>query len=171
MKPEHLEVIRTNLPLLARYEGVKPYQGDYSYVSLHQYMKETERYLVKEGNKATLKEDAQMPKMIREKGKDAVLALKRDHCNLKLKDLVTGADQGRVIDIVDSYIVPRAGIVYLTPHDPLGRAPFYSSEKLLGKWHVKTLCFNLAVMCIMSIILAILLFTDCPGKYVRKEGY
>ncbi|MBR1667317.1 MAG: ATP-binding cassette domain-containing protein [Bacteroidaceae bacterium] len=171
VKPEHLEVIRTNLPLLARYEGVKPYQGDYSYVSLHQYMKETERYLVKEGNKATLKEDAQMAKMIREKGKDAVLALKRDHCNLKLKDLVTGADQGRVIDIVDSYIVPRAGIVYLTPHDPLGRAPFYSSEKLLGKWHVKTLCFNLAVMCIMSIILAILLFTDCPGKYVRKEGY
>ena len=99
------------------------------------------------------------------------MELKRDHCNLKLKDVVTGADQRRVIDIIDSHIVPRAGIVYLTPRSTWGHAPFYSSEKILGDWHIKTLWYNLSVMGLMIIILAILLFTDCPGRYVRKEGY
>ena len=171
VKPEHLEVIHTNLPLITERCEMKPYEGDDSYTSLRQYMKEAEQILVKQGNKATLKADAQMATMIREHGKDSVLTLKRNHCNLKLKDVVTGADQRRVIDIVDNHIVPRAGIIYLTPRNQWGNAPFYSSEKILGEWHIKTLWFNLSIMGIMSIILAILLFTDCPGRYVRKEGY
>ena len=171
VKPEHMEVIHTNLPLITEQCGVEPYQGDDSYESLHSYMKEAERILVVEGNKATLKADAQMAKMIQEIGKEGVMELKRDHCNLKLKDVVTGADQRRVIDIIDSHIVPRAGIVYLTPRSTWGHAPFYSSEKILGDWHIKTLWYNLSVMGLMIIILAILLFTDCPGRYVRKEGY
>lgn len=171
VKPEHLKVIHTNLPLITERCEMKPYEGDDSYTSLRQYMKEAEQILVKQGNKATLKADAQMATMIREHGKDSVLTLKRNHCNLKLKDVVTGADQRRAIDIVDNHIVPRAGIIYLTPRNQWGNAPFYSSEKILGEWHIKTLWFNLSIMGIMSIILAILLFTDCPGRYVRKEGY
>lgn len=171
VKPEHLEVIHTNLPFITERCEMKPYEGDDSYTSLRQYMKEAEQILVKQGNKATLKADAQMATMIREHGKDSVLTLKRNHCNLKLKDVVTGADQRRAIDIVDNHIVPRAGIIYLTPRNQWGNAPFYSSEKILGEWHIKTLWFNLSIMGIMSIILAILLFTDCPGRYVRKEGY
>ena len=134
-------------------------------------MKDAERILVVQGNKATLQADTQMAKMIQEHGKEGVMALKHDHYNLKLKDVVTGADQRRVIDIVDGHIVPRAGIVYLTPRNTWGQAPFYSSEKILGDCHIKTLWYNLTIMGIMSIILAILLFTDCPGRYVRKEGY
>ncbi|MBO4673146.1 MAG: ATP-binding cassette domain-containing protein [Bacteroidaceae bacterium] len=171
VKPEHMEVIQTNLPLITEQCGMEPYHGDNSYESLHQYMKDAERILVTQGNKVTLKADAQMAQMIQAKGKDDIMALKRDHYNLKLKDVVTGADQRRTIDIVDGHIVPRAGIVYLTPRNTWGRAPFYSSEKILGNQHIKTLWFNLSVMGIMSIILAILLFTDCPGRYVRKEGY
>ena len=171
VKPEHLEVIHTNLPLVSEYCSIEPYTGDDSYASLRQYMKEAEKQLVLDGNKATLKADALMAKMIDEKGKEGVLELKRNHCNLKLKDVVTGADQGRVIDIVDGHIVPRAGIIYLTPRSTWGQAPFYSCEKRLGNWHIKTLWFNLAVMGIMTLILAVLLFTDCPGRYVRKEGY
>ena len=171
VKSEHLKVIHTNLPLVSKYCSIEPYTGDDSYASLRQYMKEAEKQLVLEGNKATLKADALMAKMIDEKGKEGVLELKRNHCNLKLKDVVTGADQGRVIDIVDGHIVPRAGIIYLTPRNTWGQAPFYSCEKRLGNWHIKTLWFNLAVMGIMTLILAVLIFTDCPGRYVRKEGY
>ena len=171
VKPEHMEVIHTNLPLVSEYCDMKPYQGDSSYSSLRQSMKDAERWLVKQGNKVTLKADALMADKIQQMGKDGVLDLKRRHYNLKLKDCVTGADQRKVFDIVDSHIVPRSGLIYLTPRSHWGSAPFYSWEKILGTWHIKTLWFNLAVMGLMCILMAILLFTDCPGRYIRKETY
>ena len=169
VKPSHMRVIKTNLPVLSDYCGMEPYQGDYSYESLRKYMKEVERELSKRGNKATLAGDALMAKFLHDYGKDNVLELKRNNFNLKLEEFVIGADQQRMLDIVDDHIVARAGLVYLTPRSHIGRAPFYSSEKILGSWHIKTLWFNLGVMLLMCILAAALLYSDCPGRYVRKE--
>jgi len=73
------------------------------------------------------------------------------------------------VDVIDEYIVPRTGLIFLTPNNKIGRAPFYSSEKVLGNWHIKTLWWNMAMMLLMCIATAILLFTDCPGRYLRKS--
>jgi hypothetical protein len=51
----------------------------------------------------------------------------------------------------------------------VGRAPFYSSEKILGSWHIKTLWFNMAVMLLMCLVVAGFLFADYPGKLLRKS--
>ena len=167
--PAHLRVIHTNLPVLSEFCGMAPYAGDDSYQSLYDYMKQAERILAKRGNDYTLKKDALIATTVKTQGKDAFLEVKKNHFNIKLEEFVTGADQRRMVDIVDDYVVPRNGIIYLTPHNKFGRAPFYSSEKILGSWHVKTLWFNLGVILLMSIIAIILLLTDCPGKYMRKE--
>ena len=167
--PAHLRVIHTNLPVLSEFCGMAPYAGDDSYQSLYDYMKQAERILAKRGNDYTLKKDALIATTVKAHGKDAFLEIKKNHFNIKLEEFVTGADQRRMVDIVDDYVVPRNGIIYLTPHNKFGRAPFYSSEKILGSWHVKTLWFNLGVILLMSIIAIILLLTDCPGKYMRKE--
>ena len=167
--PAHLRVIHTNLPVLSEFCGMAPYAGDDSYQSLYDYMKQAERILAKRGNDYTLKKDALIATTVKAQGKDAFLEVKKNHFNIKLEEFVTGADQRRMVDIVDDYVVPRNGIIYLTPHNKFGRAPFYSSEKILGSWHVKTLWFNLGVILLMSIIAIILLLTDCPGKYMRKE--
>ena len=167
--PSHLNVINTNLPILSEFCGVAPYAGDGSYQSLYDYMKEAEKILAKRGNDLTLKKDAMVSSTVKQQGKDAFLALKKDNFNIKLEEFVTGADQLRMIDIVDDHLVPRSGIIYLTPHNKCGRAPFYSSEKILGSWHIKALWFNLGVILLMSIIAIILLLTDCPGRYMRKE--
>ena len=167
--PSHLNVIDTNLPILSEFCGVAPYAGDGSYQSLYDYMKEAEKVLAKRGNDLTLKKDAMVSSTVKQQGKDAFLALKKDNFNIKLEEFVTGADQLRMIDIVDDHLVPRSGIIYLTPHNKCGRAPFYSSEKILGSWHIKTLWFNLGVILLMSIIAIILLLTDYPGRYMRKE--
>ena len=45
VKPEHMRIIKTNLPTLTAFTGSQPYQGDYSYASLYQYMKEAESIL------------------------------------------------------------------------------------------------------------------------------
>ena len=158
IKPEHMEVIRTNLPTLTDYCQMKPYQGDYSYQSLHNYMDEVEHLLAKRSNEATLKADAMMSRLTRQIGKDAVLELKRDNYNTKLEDMVIGADQRRMLDIIDGHIVARTGLIFLTPRNNWGRAPFYSSEKIIGSWHVKTLWFNLGVLLLMCILTATILF-------------
>ena len=169
VNPAHLNIINTNLPVLTEFCGMAPYDGDGSYHSLYKYMKEAEKILSKRGNDFTLKKDAMISTIVKTQGKDAFLELKKDNYNIKLEEFVTGADPLRMVDVVGDDLVPRSGIIYLTPHNKLGRAPFYSSEKVLGSWHIKTLRFNLGIIFLMSVIAIILLLTDYPGKYMRKE--
>lgn len=169
VKPEHMEVIRTNLPIVTEYCGMKAYQGDESYTSLYNYMKEAEKILSKRSNQATLKVDALTADFIRNYGKDALLDLKRNNFNLKLEDFVISAGNHKLLDVIDNTIVPRTVPIFLTPRNKTGRAPFYSSVKILGDTPVKTLWFNMAVLLLMSVIVTILLLTDRPGRYIRKD--
>lgn len=170
VNPEHLNVIQTNLPVLTEYAGLEAYQGDSSYNSLREYMKKAEKILSKKSNRATLEKDAMVAEIIRENGKVGLLELKKNHHNLKLEDFVVGADQGRMLDIVDGHIVPRVGPIFLTPHSQIGRAPFYSSEKIVAGIHVKTLWFNMTVIFLMCVVATILLMADWPGRVIRKES-
>ena len=169
VKPGHIEVIRTNLPDVTAYCGMRPYDGDYSYTTLKAYLKEAEDILDKRGNEATLSADAMMTDLIREKGKEAVLQMKRDHYNLRLEEFVIGAENQKMLEVIDNHIVPRAGFVFLTPKSRTGQAPFYSSEKILASWHVKTLWYNIGVMLLMCVIVATFLFADWPGRRLRKD--
>jgi hypothetical protein len=146
-----------------------PYQGDYSYDALHDYMKKAESILSERSNKLTMSKDKMVGKLVRQQGKEQFLEVKRNNFNIKLEEFVTGADSKCMIEVIDDWIVPRTGIIYLTPHNKVGRAPFYSSEKLLGDWHVKTLWFNMAVLLAMAFVTIFLLLTDCPGRFMRKE--
>ena len=165
---DHMAVIRTNLPLITAYCDMKPYSGDESYKSLYDYMREAENILSKRSNEISLKADALTSSYIRQNGKEALLDLKRQNYNIKLEDCVIGADQRRMLDIIDNYAVPRTGLIFLTPQSTIGRAPFYSSEKIVGQWHIKTLWFNMAMLLLMCIITTLMLLTDCPGRYIRK---
>jgi len=170
VNPQHMEVIRTNLPLVTAYCGLQPYQGNESYQSLYDYMKDAEKLLSKQSNKLSLKADQYVADYIRKHGKEALLDLKRQNYNLKLEDCVIGADQKHTLEVIDNFVVPRTGLIFLTPQSNMGRAPFYSSEKILGEWHIKTLWFNMAILLLMCIITTILLLTDCPGRYMRKDN-
>ena len=149
---------------------MQPYQGDYGYESLKSYMTEAQNILSKRSNEMSLKINAQVSSFIRQNGKEALLDLKRNHFNTKLEDCVIGADQQRMVEVVEDCIVPRTGLVFLTPQSKVGRAPFYSSEKIVGPWHIKTLWFNISVLLLMSIIMTVLLLTDTPGRWIRKNS-
>ena len=168
--PAHMRVIRTNLPVLSEFCEMAPYTGGEDYESLHEYMGEAEKILSKRGNQWTLKKDTLVTAFVKENGKEGFLDLKRNNYNLKLEEFVTGATERRLYDVIDDHIVPRSGIIYLQPYNKMGRAPFYSSEKILGSWHIKTLWFNIGVLLLMSVIAMILLLTDYPGRYMRKNN-
>lgn len=170
VNPEHLKVIKTNLPLLTSYCKMDAYEGDWSYSSLYDYMKEAENLLTERSNRITLLADKQTARFVKENGKDVLLQLKRDNYNLQLEDCVIGMENQRMLDVIDNHIVARTGLVFLTPLSHNGRAPFYSSEKIIGDWHIKTIWFNLSVLLLMSIIVTWMLLTDCPGRFVRKDA-
>ena len=170
VNPEHLEVIKTNLPLLTSYCKMDAYEGDWSYSSLYDYMKEAENLLTERSNRITLLADKQTARFVKENGKDVLLQLKQDNYNLQLEDCVIGMENQRMLDVIDNHIVARTGLVFLTPLSHNGRAPFYSSEKIIGDWHIKTIWFNLSVLLLMSIIVTWMLLTDCPGRFVRKDA-
>lgn len=169
VNPNHMEVIRTNLPLVTEFCGMQPYKGDESYQSLYDYMKEAEKVLAKRSNELTLEAEKYVSAFVRNHSKEYLLELKRNYSNTKLEDCVIGADQKHMVEVIDNYVVPRTGLIFLTPRSNIGRAPFYSSVKILGPWHIKTLYFNMGVMLLMCIITIILLLTDCPGRYMRKN--
>lgn len=170
-KVDHLQVIRTNLPQLTAFCGMKPYQGDESYQSLNDYMKQAEAILSKRSNQLTLKADALVSDYIRKNGKEAFLQLKRDNYNIKLEDCVIGADQRSMLDIIDNHAVPRTGLIYLTPQSKIGRAPFYSSEKILGSWHIKTLWFNMGVLLLMCAVMVILLTKNIIINIINNSNF
>ena len=170
VNPGHLEVIKTNLPLLTSYCKMDAYEGDWSYTSLYDYMKVAENLLTERSNRITLLADKQTARFVKENGKDVLLQLKRDNYNLQLEDCVIGMENQRMLDVIDNHIVARTGLVFLTPLSHNGRAPFYSSEKIIGDWHIKTIWFNLSILLLMSIIVTWMLLTDCPGRFVRKDA-
>ena len=167
--PEHMDVIKKALPTLSEVCDMPSYSGDYSYKSLRSYTDEAEKVLSKKCNQATLDEDKIVVSIISKIGKEEYLAKKKAHYNLQLENLCINADTKHTHDVVDGYIVPRAGFIYLTPRSTNGRAPFYSSVKVIGDTEISTLKFNVCVLLVMSLIIAILLYSDRPGRYLRKE--
>lgn len=167
--PEHMDVIKKALPTLSEVCDMPSYSGDYSYKSLRSYTDEAEKVLSKKCNQATLDEDKIVVSIINKIGKEEYLAKKKAHYNLQLENLCINADTKHTHDVVDGYIVPRAGFIYLTPRSTNGRAPFYSSVKVIGDTEISTLKFNVCVLLVMSLIIAILLYSDRPGRYLRKE--
>jgi hypothetical protein len=169
IKPEHIDVIKKALPTLSDICNMKPYTGDYSYKSLRAYTDEAERVLADRCNKATLAEDKIVTAIINKIGKEAYLDMKKAHYNMQLENFCINADTKHTHDIVDGYIVPRAGFIYLTPRSTNGRAPFYSSVKVIGDTEIPTLRFNIFVLLLMSVIVSVMLYSDYPGRYLRKD--
>ncbi|MCQ2114443.1 MAG: ATP-binding cassette domain-containing protein [Bacteroidaceae bacterium] len=166
---EHLDVIKNSLPILADVCDLEPYSGDYSYKSLKDYFDSAENVLNKRSNEATLFVDRQVTDMMRALGKDEVKNLKRGHYNLQLETLVINSSAEQLCKVVDGHIVPDAGFAYLVPLSHNGRAPFYSSVKVLGNMQIKTLWYNVAVLLFMCLCVTICLLYDFPGQKIRKE--
>lgn len=168
VKAEHIDIINKALPVISNVFGMDAYQGKYDYRSLRKFTDAAEEIIKERSNKASLAENNVITRKVAELGIDAIKQLKKEHYNLQLENLCINADTKHTHDIVDGYIVPRAGYIYLTPQSKIGGAPFYSSVKMVGSIVVPTLRFNTFVLLLMCLILSTLLYLDCPGRYLRK---
>ena len=166
---QHMKVIATELPRLALRAGLEPYRGDSSYNSLKTYFKKADKVFVKRGNEATLEADRIVCNEMQRMGRDAYHEFVASHTNRKLESMLVNSAAESDRQIVDGYIVPMVGQVYLEPVTRCGGAPFYSAVKMIGNTRVNTMWFNLMVMAFMAVLIAMMIYTDCPGRFLRKS--
>ncbi|MCQ2157133.1 MAG: ATP-binding cassette domain-containing protein [Bacteroidales bacterium] len=169
VNPSHIGIVRSELPQLARICNIEPYDGDDSYDSLMDYIDGAKKVLSDRANKSTLALDRQVNAYINAHSQEEYLRLKSRNYNLRLEDLVVNRATDHLYTIVGNHIVPRSGYVYLTPRSRNGRAPFYSGVKVVGSKEIPTFWFNMCIMLLMCLLISICLFSDVPGKYIRKE--
>lgn len=165
--PVHLAVLKNELPTLASACGLEPYRGDFDYESVSGYLNNAKDVLGEVCNRVTLQKDNFLSMDIKERGKDEMLRLKRANCNIKLEEFVTGGDTDRTLLIVDGHIVPQIGRIYLTPKSNNGRAPFYSSVKVIAGRQIPTLWFNMSVLFLMCVLFTVLLMMNIPDRKNR----
>lgn len=121
------------------------------------------------GNVATLEKDRIIGAEIEERGMDALVRCKRESYNLRLEDLLTGASEPAPYVRVSGCLVPRQGMVFLTPVSTSGRAPFYSGVKVLGNAKIPTFAFNLCVLILMGMFLTILLLVNIKSIKLKDK--
>jgi len=149
-KAEEIESVAEELPYLAEAAGIEPYTAAVGDSVLNEWLLRAERALVKSGNAATLQKDKLVSEAIKLNGYESVAASRLSHWNKKLEQLVS----------------PN---IWLSPKSRNGRAPFYSSEKIIGTLHIPTVFYNLIILLAMGIIMSILLVINIKSINFFKK--
>lgn len=166
---KNLPMVKNETQKLTDKWGVEPFsdidkltQEGFSHDVYEKYLKwveATDNNLYKRSSKHTREVDWQKQQIINEKGMEYLVNLQRDHCNKNLEStLINASADKELVKQEDDCLVPYYGTIYLSPTNSMGRAPFYSSRKMLGSTEIPTIWFNIGVMLLMSIVVAILLY-------------
>ena len=175
-----LEIVRHGIPELSERTGIRPYGGSTDSIRhgvldtasinrIQSWLSYAEDTLGTIGNRATLAADSHLTAYRDAHGRDALIKLRRDNCNGYLETLVTNSSSPELYSVIGNTIVPKAGQIWLDPPSRNGRAPFYSSVKIIGNLKINTVIYNIAILLLMCIAAGILLFADIPGRFMRKH--
>ncbi len=176
-----LEIVRRGMPVLWERFDIRPYEGrleDIRYrtfdttarAGIQEWLAYARDTLGTIGFRATMAADRVLTDYRDMHGREALLELRRDNWNNFLESLVINSASEELYTVIDGTIVPRVGQVWLDPPSHNGRAPFYSSTKILGNMKISTLTFNVGILLLMCLCAGILLFLDIPGRFMRKSG-
>ena len=113
--------------------------------------------------------DAEKQLYLEQYGSEILVKEQSKYCNTKLQETVLNVGQDNMVKVEQGVIVPQVGAIYLEPVSRNGRAPFYSHVKLISNLQISTLWFNMGILWLMAIIVAVLLYTDTPAQYMREK--
>jgi len=161
---DNLAVLRCNLPRLMDKCCLGPYSGDWSYESLSETFSSAESILTTVSGMASDEIEKRVEVQLKERGKDGIVQLKKDNYNLQLEQYVVNGDTQSKTVLVHNHIVPTYGYIFIDPTSRNGRAPFYSSVKIIGNYEIPTLEFNIMILLMMSLVCICLLLLNLPER-------
>lgn len=93
-------------------------------------------------------------------GQEEVHLIKKKYHNINLSNLVLNrAELAKVYETNSGY-VQKKDPIFMHPDSNYGRSHFYAPVKILGKWHIDTLWFNLFMIWSITAILYLALVHD-----------
>jgi ABC-type multidrug transport system ATPase subunit len=125
-------------------------------------------------NRARAQKDSVYYSLVAKLGSnEAVVKLKNDNFNNKIADFVCNKLEIQTVKEGETELYRKYRPIYQIPESRWGRAQFYSSEKIIGNYHIKTLWFNVAFVWFFNLLLYILLITrlfdrENPRKILKK---
>ena len=155
-------VIRNEVQKLADTWELQPFEqldkldkqtyDEATYTALKNWLRESDKKLYRQSSLYTRAVDRDKQAFIDSFGNKALVDLKFANLNKQLEQTLINTASEKMVSIEDDILVPQMGTVYLDPPQHYGRAPFYSSVKLLGSLRIPTLQFNLTVLAIWCLI-------------------
>jgi ABC-type multidrug transport system ATPase subunit len=173
-KDIHLQQIRNRpeqypdeIPILARAARISlPAKGE----SPAAYLNKIDSALKRRAHNFTALATQTLDRITREKGSEWLIAMKKKHHNAAIENLVTGTATGRFYKETNRRILPKAGLIYIEPDNPWGRAPFYSHRKNLGGNYIPTFYFNILVLGFFAVLTIIAIFAAFPIRYFKEKN-
>jgi ABC-type multidrug transport system ATPase subunit len=137
--------------------------------STKDYLNQLNAHYLKLYKAANSKRDALATKLnTGDKAKELFIQAKNDYTNDALSDFVKDKNEFNKVLELDGHLYQRADPIYLTPTN--FRAHFYAPEKYVFGTYIDTYWFNLMIVWIMSIILAITLYFDVLRGFIEGIG-
>ena len=96
--------------------------------------------------------------------KDRFIEMKNDYTNDALSDFVKDKNAINKILELNGQLIQKSDLIYLSPKG--ARAHFYAPEKRFFNKNVDTFWYNILIIWIMSLILAVTLYFDLLKKII-----
>lgn len=168
-----LELLKNELKKIPQHEIPVDVNSisDSDYDVLKNYFDKLRRQEINKYNKASSGRDSISKALISRFGEKKLSKLKDDYTNESLNDLVLNANDFNVIVEDHNELIQHYHPVYMEGSlNTFIRAPFYvSSKNMLGKQY-DTYKVNLAVIWLMSALLALTLYFNILRKIVNRFG-
>ncbi len=110
-------------------------------------------------NKAKNKRDSILHAFQDKYSHDSVIEMKLNNKNNKIEDFVCNTMELETNIEGENKLIRRYRPVYQVPDSNFGRAQFYSAEKILFGYHIKTIWFNVGFIWLFSGLLYLLLLS------------
>jgi ABC transport system ATP-binding/permease protein len=110
--------------------------------------------------------DAITDSLVRQNGKATLLRWKENNYNESLADILLNRTVMKKNYETSDRIIQKSDPVLMMPASRYGRAHFYAPCKMLGRWRIDTLWFNVAVVWIMSVLMFVTLYFNLLKKFI-----
>lgn len=101
-------------------------------------------------------------------GKGGLIKRREETFNESLADLLLNRTVAKKTFETRDRIIQKSDPVYMLPGSNFGRAHFYAPFKILGKWHIETLWFNIAAIWLMVLFLFVTLYYNVLKKVIDR---
>ncbi len=134
---------------------------------LQLFLRAQKEYYNEEAEAANSERQLKLNELEQELGKEGLYQFQKDYYNEKLAELVLNKRAvKKFYNAPNHRLIQKKDPIFMEPVSDWGRAHFYAPCKIIKNNRIPTYTFNMAVLWIWSLLMAVILLMDLPRKCV-----